>query len=399
MTVLLWRLLLLLLLVVCAVAADDSFSSSSPARLFQYNRTDGTVNRWSHAAWHVQRLQRIQILATRNAGTPVTAADPGLPEADRAYPLPQKEGATTVPLICSGGRLLPQAFVIGAATTTIWGYLVNEITGHGRVWSYPKEQQFFGRPQDLFSNPIERLHLYRKLFPECSMADNGALQYIVDASPDYMLHAESGAAHIAQMYGPELARKLKFIVSLRDPTAQLFSWFNHLGRHDRIPCNVSFDEWVPYQVKRARECLEYADKLGDIRRIYLACQGSVPIRNWYVAGLAVWLSYFSADSMLVLDFAAIKEDPRQAVQQVFDHLGMDLRPGALPEEHLNDATTHKNECPNQESYLPETGQLLEDFYRPFNVQLRTLLLQLYPDQPVPEFAERDYKILMQSAAQ
>eukprot|EP00898_Chlorokybus_atmophyticus_P004314 jgi/Chlat1/4884/Chrsp31S04897 len=176
----------------------------------------------------------------------------------------------------------------------------------------------------------------------------------------------------------------------------MFSWFNHLGRHNgRVPCNMSFDEWVPHQLDVVRNCLEQVDALGDIRRMYLACQGKLADRNWYAAALSAWLSYFSADSVLVLDFARIKENPRDAVQQVFDHLGLELAAGDLPEEHLNDASTHvDNPCGNQPDMLPSTRADLEEFFAPFNAQLRTLLKQLYPDRDAPGFAERDYQKLV-----
>eukprot|EP00898_Chlorokybus_atmophyticus_P004313 jgi/Chlat1/4883/Chrsp31S04896 len=173
------RACLLMLLGCCATvgAGAEEQQAEAAKKIFLFNTTGDEQSRWAHAALNVQLLQRQAAEGNGHFYGPAAAeASHEFPTSDKPHALPQEPGSPTVPLICSGDRLLPNAMIVGvpkAATTTLWGYLVHNVTGAGRVWSYPKEQQFFGRPQDLFSNPTERLHLYRKLFPECSAAQDG----------------------------------------------------------------------------------------------------------------------------------------------------------------------------------------------------------------------------------
>lgn len=175
----------------------------------------------------------------------------------------------------------------------------------------------------------------------------------------------------------------KFIAIFRNPTDRLFSDFQFFSHntdkqyfHDLVVLHIKkFNTCLATRSGNIKSCMyEYRlfdNKHRDQHKIKLT-------RGLYSLYLAEWLRYFDSDQILCLNFEKMMGDPdtdhfSEMMNGIATFLGLDN----FPEETIFDSKAHysrwfiKNETDKQ--MLPETRQLLDQFYAPFNQILGQML--------------------------
>lgn len=127
--------------------------------------------------------------------------------------------------MCMTGHLVPSVFLLGvqkAATSTQAGELVRSpdmVFGNRG-----KELHVFDHMESFKSNRGRAGYI--NLFPLCKLNDSRAS---MDATP-YYFHSTFAPRGIRAFYSGELAGRLRFIVSIREPAQRMFSAFHRVQR-------------------------------------------------------------------------------------------------------------------------------------------------------------------------
>ncbi|XP_046560547.1 carbohydrate sulfotransferase 15-like [Haliotis rubra] len=90
-----------------------------------------------------------------------------------------------------------------------------------------------------------------------------------------------------------------------------------------------------------------------------------------------WMNVFPADQILIARVEDIHEDPYIAFTRIFDFLGLSRVSRSELKEMLNQS--RMNDRSKKFQATNETRRLLDDFYRPHNIQLARLLQQHDPN--------------------
>eukprot|EP00898_Chlorokybus_atmophyticus_P006551 jgi/Chlat1/6898/Chrsp52S06633 len=300
------------------------------------------------------------------------------------------------PAMCYQDRLLPNLFLFGtpkAGSSTLWAYLVSELAGN-RVWSFPKEQKYFGVYYSSWT--VTKLALeYAKRFPTCASANNGTY-YVMDGTPSYLCR-DSAPTQIAQVYGLEAMRSLKFIATLRNPVDRIMSYFNGFGKaRGYVPCDANFDAWARKEIDGMDLCFRAVGMDGDFPKAYRRCRRSNQfVQSWHAMQLYKWFNHFSPDQFLFIDFDKLKSDPEGTM---FEFVNIPFDESTFEPVIANDGSEHHLGCERQEEMLPATRKALEDFFRPLNVQLRNIMVRSGHADFVPAFAARDYDVFTSQKA-
>jgi Sulfotransferase domain len=220
--------------------------------------------------------------------------------------------------VTSGRRVLPNALIIGAqkaGTSSLYEYL----TGHPAVArASTKEVHFF----DLAY--WRGLGWYRRHFPTETQtrrlrSETGLEPVICEATPYYLFHPQ-----VPYRVRGSLGR-VKLIVLLRDPVERAISHYQHsvaMGAED-----LSLEEAIEREPERLAGEAERlaADPRATSRphryQSYLS-------RGVYADQLAVWLSLFPREQLLIVNSHDLFGAPAATVGRVFEFLG--LPPHTLP---------------------------------------------------------------------
>eukprot|EP00898_Chlorokybus_atmophyticus_P008471 jgi/Chlat1/8625/Chrsp86S09236 len=288
-------------------------------------------------------------------------------------------------VFCYNGRAVPSVFLIGGqkcGSTTVHGYMVSPLYGKGYVANTTKEMHFIDEPH-AWLDTNEWFDQYSQKYPECDdpLIAQEPVKYVMDGTPSYMRLLSAPleiGAHYAR-FG--LHEDLKFLVSLRDPVTRLLSWFHHIGRWTwHIECETTFDQWVAQALPAAQACIDNHENLSK-QQIYLECGMDAPppfdspfFASWYVLQLEQWFRLFPpAEQFLVVDFRELEtpEGSARTAQRVMEFLNIPYET-PIPEEvlHQNAASQH-HRCPPPD-ISPATDRALRDFFRPVNLEMRTL---------------------------
>lgn len=128
----------------------------------------------------------------------------------------------------------------------------------------------------------------------------------------------------------EAARLLpdaQLVVSLRDPVTRAVSAYHWYQRKGILPASVGLEK----ALRAGAAWLRWAEDDPEAT----AARGTpeeLVARGRYDVQLRRWLERFPADRLLVLDYAEIRDRPREALQRVWHHLGVDAHvPSTLDE--------------------------------------------------------------------
>jgi hypothetical protein len=255
--------------------------------------------------------------------------------------------------VTSGRRLLPNALIIGAqkaGTSSLYEYL----TRHPAVArASTKEIHFF----DLAY--ARGLGWYRHHFPTETearrlRAETGTETVICEATPYYLFHPQ-----VPYRVRGSLGRA-KLIVLLRDPVARAISHYEHsvaMGAED-LPLEGAIErerERLAGEAERlaADPC---ATSLSHRYHSYLS-------RGIYADQIAVWLSLFPREQLLILSSHDLFRDPAATVERVHAFLG--LPPHTLP--------SYPAYGRREYAVDPALRRHLRAFFAPHDERLRALI--------------------------
>lgn len=161
-----------------------------------------------------------------------------------------------------------------------------------------KEPHFFGSQFD-----VTKADDYLSLMNDPKCKNNKKALYM-DASTVFQVFVAANIGlHLTQFYNSNEAKKLKFIVMLREPVARDVSWFNHMTRNN-LGWGMKFNE------TRLFEDID-ATKLGKENVLKWTCKATIestcfPVgreagrHGSYVKELQSFVSFFDRNQLLVL---------------------------------------------------------------------------------------------------
>ncbi|XP_076461709.1 carbohydrate sulfotransferase 15-like [Babylonia areolata] len=176
-------------------------------------------------------------------------------------------------------------------------------------------------------------------------------------------------------YIHHLTPQARIIVILRNPTDRLFSDYLFFTFGNKSL--TAFHEDVLLSIAKLNNCTEQRSLRACVYDKHVAGgKGRTRLRiGLYHTHVSEWLMVFPRDQVLVLRTEDYARDSRHAMRQIFRFLG--LRPLTKQEEQtvmkLPKANTRRRDDRKLGSMLPETRQMLNDFYRPHNRQLAEIL--------------------------
>ena len=233
----------------------------------------------------------------------------------------------------------------------------------------------------------------------------------LDGSADTLLFNYIWKTFAAQMLDPEFARsvltpyhikhilpKSKFVVILRNPVDRLYSSYNFfplLIRKPNLYVNVSRKE-VAKEMYDSKSPEDFHNKVVDALKWFANCTthypGSYKCFFWnngedlidyfvnhmqmgfYGVTLKLWFQVFPMKQFKIIRLEDYSVDTVNVLNGVFDFLGLDAMTSNMTEKIQEKKVS--NYGMRQKLHgpmLPETRQLLSEFYRPYNRLLADLL--------------------------
>jgi len=247
------------------------------------------------------------------------------------------EGMTSKSQLALPSILFLGAQKAGSSSVSSWlfqGGVCRPKTFPGEPTYYAKEVHFFDK-DDRLNQGVE---FYAQRFQHCVDEGNDLM---MDATPDYLTYPEQ----ISDVYnnaGADALSKLKLIVILREPISRELSWYNHK--------------------------YFYAHGSGPTfeRHSELVLKG-IPDTHWtslgrYVDHLKKFASFVNRDSILVLSYDELKNDPEKVQWRIQQFLGREF-PGKL-------ATINTHDDPNKLKEVSASArQMLEPYFGGKNEEL------------------------------
>lgn len=315
---------------------------------------------------------------------------------------------------CFAGYNVPTVMLIGAmkaGTSSLSQELhdVFDIWAQRGVTHRLYETHFFDKPENQ-DNPTMLSYVSR--FGTCGHNRTELSVSAIDYTPKY-IRAPAVPKLIAHMYGHALSRKLRFVLSVRNPTTRVQSWFyqivrarvrpalatqRHRSQHSLLsrghprPCGAQLassaarrqhqqhhgaedrphlNRFVALTMEACRQCARRSHTPLDSDAIWLmpcsahglgggnlqALQGGL-----YAPQLKHWLSTFDASQFLIISFAGFIADPATVRQDLVSFvLGHGAKPPAI-----SVAAAHENAHEAVEVLSAESRQQLDHFFDPFN---------------------------------
>ncbi|XP_071786018.1 carbohydrate sulfotransferase 15-like isoform X2 [Asterias amurensis] len=181
-----------------------------------------------------------------------------------------------------------------------------------------------------------------------------------------------GPPHVNAEVISTVLPKSQIIVTFRDPTARLFSDFHYFNKHDYDKGPSIFHSQVKEYLRRFKSCL--ANK-KDNRTCAYDLQTESKVRasiGLYSVYLRDWLKVFPRDQIKVIRLEDWQTNCTQMLPQLFEFLQLRKLDSTDIKKKCRRHPSNVNKRPTKQM-LPETKQLLKEFYRPFNVELAQLL--------------------------
>eukprot|EP00898_Chlorokybus_atmophyticus_P002986 jgi/Chlat1/3689/Chrsp246S08829 len=214
----------------------------------------------------------------------------------------------------------------------------------------------------------------------------------MDATPGYLSNTQT-LGRLLRAYGPALAARIKLLVVLRDPLTRTLSWFNHIGRHPKyafkIPCEVSFSQWVAREVARVMQCVREnsGSPNKDARQIVYPC---LPPAFWqaaYAWQLSSWLLAFKPSQFHFIDNHDLQDSHADTLREMLQFLDLPVPENldSLPEVIRGRPEEIQHTCDVERTIDRNTEALLRGFFSPLNVHLSDLLAARRLDHFTPQF--------------
>ena len=219
---------------------------------------------------------------------------------------------------------------------------------------------------------------YARRFEHCRAEGGDA--FVLDATPNTLLHPERVYRTYRQAGGAEALSKVKLIVVLRDPVSRELSAYHH--KKAEYVLHPQSDAWYGDIVLPDSDAVmpfeEYAERV---------LAGQLSDRDWkntgrYIDHLHQWMSYFDRRQLLVLHYAELKVAPRAAQRRIREFLGAQL-PGDLMEKSAPEGEDQDRRA------TPTARKVLDPFFEEKNVELYKFLEErpgpFMEQHPFPNF--------------
>jgi hypothetical protein len=200
---------------------------------------------------------------------------------------------------------LPNLVIAGvgkAGTTSLFSYLAQhpDICG-----SSIKEVDYF--PPLRYGEGLEPLAVYAGYFSHC-----GGERYVLEATPAYFY----GGEPLITAMKKTLPADARVLVSLRDPSPRLWSYFNFMKTRLRIDKRLTLDEYLETALDlRARGM----DRTRENSPYWGLSSG------FYIDYISDWFEAFGS-SFRVVFFEHLVSDPRGVIEELCHWLGIHPAP-------------------------------------------------------------------------
>ncbi len=207
---------------------------------------------------------------------------------------------------------LPDFLLVGAAksaTTSLHHYLDEHpdvcMTAIKESWFF----SFLDHPPQYTSpgvlcDVVSRVADYVKLFEGCKSG-----QLLGDASPSYLYTYEDTIRNIRAIYTPEALKKLKIVISLREPASRAFSQYYTFNRRVHEP--LSFEDAIQQQTIQQR-----LDENWNIFYDYVGF-------GRYYEQVKAFQQAFGKQNVLVVLYDDIRNDSAGTFQTICKFIGVD----------------------------------------------------------------------------
>lgn len=390
----------LLGLVVLIVALLRYFSTQSMPLYAARNEANTNTS-------NIETQQTINPLKSLNIASADESFQKGFWQRTKPFPLESFHTNVTCKLPVSAAaeewqRRAPYVLILGSqkgGTTAMAYYLYN----HPSIPYLPsKELHFFDEDMDLFPFQTDLsgfaiLEAYQQnaIGKEYSLErlQQQTEAHILDATPNYLFASDRVPQRVLCACGPWV----KLLVLLRDPVDRAWSQYSMQVQHDlaafsttdatggaRQPI-LSFEEYVDLDMNVLQETgvlpqngISPDNHAGSPREFqawqtYTRLGINSPIgRGLYSIQLRHWLDSMkkfekAKSDLLVLKTERMRDDSKAVYQQVLQFLEMASHD--LPSYDK----IHETKMLPQNDMKPETRLRLQQFYRPYNRQLKDLL--------------------------
>ncbi len=200
------------------------------------------------------------------------------------------------------GQRLANLLIVGvpkAGTTSLFNYLAQhrDICG-----SDPKSTWYFS-PVRYREGDVGPPEEYARHFRHCT-----GQRYAMEATPGLLYGGRPMTAAIQRLLGSP-----RVLVSLRNPTDRLWSYYNMVRNEQRIPADLDIDGYIDKSLSLRSQGVDWKKD----NSAYFGLSASM-----YAEHLDDWLDAFGTDLGFVF-FEHLARDPVSTVAQVCDWLGID----------------------------------------------------------------------------
>ncbi|GMH44760.1 hypothetical protein BSKO_12712 [Bryopsis sp. KO-2023] len=194
-----------------------------------------------------------------------------------------------------------------------------------------------------------------------------------------------------QVLLPEVLKSIqpdmKLILMLRDPVKRIFSAYWYYGclygiyKHYGKMSSQSFHKFVSEKIDTMKKCMVedgYSARYCAVKKFSAAEQ---LVKGMYSMSMPDWLAVYPKNMIKIIKLEEFSKRPKQHLREVLRFLNFpepsesDIDAAIKVEANRgNIASQEIPECrQDRGKMLPETEILLQDFYRPFNHHLATIL--------------------------
>jgi hypothetical protein len=242
----------------------------------------------------------------------------------------------------------PNFLILGAQKAGTYG-LFYTLKQHSLLSkSTHKEIHYFDNDVWYKQNNIKE---YQKYF--CETANERDNTLFFEATPDYLFHPK--AAERIYEFNP----KMKLIILLRNPIERALSaWIMFHHQADKILENNIYDpRSFSEAIEEELEKFETSNFYNDFRA-YIK-------RGIYESQIRAYLKYFPFEQMLIIESEQLRTQHEFTMNQIFAFLN-------IPDEDIGQLILNQRVVGETNKYS-KILQLLEEFYKPHNEKLFTLL--------------------------
>ncbi|GFN84158.1 sulfotransferase [Plakobranchus ocellatus] len=166
----------------------------------------------------------------------------------------------------------------------------------------------------------------------------------------------------------------RIIVILRNPVDRLYSDFLYFQKQDKA--QDLFHSSAQKAIASLSQCLDTLSIRSCVYNYTVSSKSRARLRiGLYSVYLNEWLSVFPRDQILVIRLEDYSAKPLTTIRQVNKFLGLKSLSEEEAEDVLEKPVFNRRRASDKKlgKMLPETRDLLKQFYRPYNVELARLL--------------------------